>query len=721
MRRLIPLLARLALVRPVLAVFYQPLGSPHASWSVVSANGSSFPLPATVPGSIHLDLLASGIITDPNFGWNEVEQRWIADTNWSYSTTFRVAADLDASSNIDLVLPGIDTAATITLNGIELAAVANMHRTYRFASKSILALHDPVILIFNFTSPIFYSAAQLQACRASGAPYCPDPWAGPAPNPIVNNAYIRKEQDSFSWDFAPATGTTGIWQEPFLVGYSGAVIAGVVVDTVPGEGATWIAHLRVRLFSSAASSALPGNLSASIAGLDGGAGAWVAVAQLSAGYSVVTLDVVVQSPELWWPNGYGAQTLYNCSIAFTTSTGEADFRNLSIGFRTVSLEQPAVPGGNLFRLAVNGRAILARGSNWAPPDSLQGRVSASSVRWLLTSMAAAGYNTLRIWGGGVYASDDVLEAMDELGILAYHDAQFGDQFYPSEPNFLVSVGDEIQDQAWRLGSHACLALYSGNNEMASGYDEHGFYSAAAYYSALYFETVLSNITFADPARSIVSSTPSWGNETAEWPFHPNESSTLRGDMHYYSDDDCWDVSTLPRARFVTEHGVESWPSFLTLAPTLTGPGDFSFNASLPVSRQHHPPGQAEITAVVEQNWLWPDATRSKQHWRARHRRLSGVAEDLVIAFRATSESTADPTPLAFQSQYDIPVDAERQAAWLATIDAETDGNNATAYRDVLWMTQVAQVRVTHSWHLTELELWLSLHFKPSVAMSQSSR
>lgn len=240
-----------------------------------------------------------------------------------------------------------------------------------------------------------------------------------------------------------------------------------------------------------------------------------------------------------------------------------------------------------------------------------------------------------------------------------------------------------------MGSHPSFALWCGNNEMASGYDEHGFYSAAAYYADLYFSTVLANISFADPARSTVSSTPSWGNETAVLPFHPNESSTIRGDMHYYSDANCWDVSTYPRARFVTEHGVESWPSLLTLAPTLTGPADYSFNASLPVSRQHHPPGQAEITSVVESHWLWPGANEAtpRSRWRARHSRLAGRAAQLAAEYRLKVSTGFDGV-----SSKAVPVDAVQQAAWVANLDAGTEGgDNASTYRDVLWMTQVAQV------------------------------
>ena len=172
----------------------------------------------------------------------EVEQRWIAGTNWSYEATINVNERLAAAANVDLVLPGVDTAANVTLNGILVGSVSNMHRTFRLAVKPALFLRSPAILRFDLSNPLSFSAAFLASCRAGGGPYCPDPWSGPAPNPIVNNAYIRKEQDSFSWDFAPATGTTGVWKEPMIVGYSGAVLAatataGSIASTGPAQAA----------------------------------------------------------------------------------------------------------------------------------------------------------------------------------------------------------------------------------------------------------------------------------------------------------------------------------------------------------------------------------------------------------------------------------------------------------------------------------------------------
>jgi len=258
------------------------------------------------------------------------------------------------------------------------------------------------------------------------------------------------------------------------------------------------------------------------------------------------------------------------------------------------------------------------------------------------------------------------------------------------------VAAEVQDAAWRLGWHPALALWTGNNEMASGYVQHGYYDQARYYAALYFATVIANLTAVDPTRAIVSSCPSYGNETAAVPFSPGVGrDTMRGDTHFYAqDNDCWDLTIYPRARFISEHGIESWPSFLTLAPTLTGPADYGFNASLPFSRQHHPPGQEEITFQTTANWLWPNGSAAAQRgdwFTRRFHRLQGDAAQAALEWRSqvgTARMASAPSML--------PEDAAELSLWFAASPP-----NASTYANELWMSQVTQATcLKHA-----LELW----------------
>jgi beta-mannosidase len=139
----------------------------------------------------------------------------------------------------------------------------------------------------------------------------------------------------------------------------------------------------------------------------------------------VSVSVLVpkDTVQLWWPNGYGNQTLYTLSVY---NQGQLVGSRL-IGFRTVELVQhdygPNIKGLS-FYFAINGRPIFVKGSNWIPPDSFQERVTDERLERLLHSAQLANMNMLRVWGGGIYERDSFYEIADRLGIMLWHDFMF---------------------------------------------------------------------------------------------------------------------------------------------------------------------------------------------------------------------------------------------------------------------------------------------------------
>lgn len=693
-----------------------------ASWSVSAHKVSS--THATIPGCVHTDLFAAGVIGDPNAGLNEVAQRWIANTSFSYTATFAgVPPPLLAKRNIALLLRGVDTLAAVSLNGVALAQCDNQHRSWLVPVPRGALRPSGNALVVAFTAPVSGSLAAEAACAAAegglcsdAACVCPAPWPGPAPLPLLINAYIRKCQQDFAWDFSPATATSGLGEAPLLLGYDAALLRGAVVSTEPAGGGAWRVSVAVRVFSAdPAPGASPAKLSAVMPGLVGAAG--TSLVDIPPGESVarVKFTIPAQSdggPALWWPRGYGPgdapAALHVLELALIAGHDtEVATLSLTIGLRTIVLDQTPIPGALLpeahrFGLTVNGVRIHARGSNWVPPQALVTRETPAEVARLFEGFAAAHFNCLRIWGGGVYASEAVLDAADAAGIVILHDFMLGDQFYNIQPAFLRGIAEEVRDQAWRMGHRASVGLYFGSNEMASGYSEgHHFQHAAPQYAALYFATIANNFSAVDATRVFMSSTPSNGNATAADPLSQDESVEVRGDMHYYAlDNDCMNVSMYPRARWITEHGWESWPSFLTLAPTLT-PVDYAYNSTVLVSRQHHPPGQGQMQRQVEFNWLWPkEASAPQQEWSAQRRlarysRLSGTAAAAAELARRTlagselarrTSAAAAPTAGLTQTSMTglatpLPLDALAFSTSLPS--------NATLFRDELWMTQVA--------------------------------
>ncbi len=89
-------------------------------------------LPARVPGCVHDDLLAVGLIPDPYLDRNELLVQWVGESDWRYACTFEVAAELLEHEHVELVCDGLDTVAALELNGVVVARTQNMHCGYRF-------------------------------------------------------------------------------------------------------------------------------------------------------------------------------------------------------------------------------------------------------------------------------------------------------------------------------------------------------------------------------------------------------------------------------------------------------------------------------------------------------------------------------------------------------------------------------------------------------------
>jgi len=121
-------------------------------------------LPATVPGGVHTDLLALGRIPDPFVGDNERRVQWVAEADWEYRRHLAVAPELLGQPHIWLVCDGLDTLATVSLNGRELGRAANMFRQYRWDVKPLLEAGENELHI-TFDSPVRLAAAR-QAVRA---------------------------------------------------------------------------------------------------------------------------------------------------------------------------------------------------------------------------------------------------------------------------------------------------------------------------------------------------------------------------------------------------------------------------------------------------------------------------------------------------------------------------------------------------------------------------
>ena len=165
-------------------------------------------VPATVPGCVHTDLLTAGVIPDPFLDANELVVQWVADSDWDYVTTFSVPADIARHEHIELCFDGLDTLATITLNGTTLGTTENMHRAYRFDIASLLVDGDNELIV-SFRS----ATRHCDALKADEGD-----WPSASFDRPFN--YLRKMACSWGWDWGPWLTTAGIWRPVTVRGWS---------------------------------------------------------------------------------------------------------------------------------------------------------------------------------------------------------------------------------------------------------------------------------------------------------------------------------------------------------------------------------------------------------------------------------------------------------------------------------------------------------------------
>lgn len=154
---------------------------------------------ATVPGEVHTDLLNNKLIPDPFFRDNEKKLQWIEKKNWEYKTSFQVNPEALKKKNEVLVFDGLDTYASIYLNGKQILKANNMFRQWRVDVKKYLHPGTNKLVV------VFLSAQNVADLLAKkDLPFViPD-------NP---RAYVRKAQYHFGWDWGPKFTTCGIWKE----------------------------------------------------------------------------------------------------------------------------------------------------------------------------------------------------------------------------------------------------------------------------------------------------------------------------------------------------------------------------------------------------------------------------------------------------------------------------------------------------------------------------
>lgn len=406
--------------------------------------GDNTGLECTVPCSLYSVLHAHGIIDDPYFASNAAVLRALSDKGCTFSARFSLPLGVSVMQNQLLRLRGVDTLASVSLNGIHLGTTDNMHRSYTFDVKGV-AVDGENLLTVEFSSP-------------------------------TSREGIAKAAYMLGGELSAALPDMGIFRSVELVAFEHKMIDGVVVHQRHEGGAVSL-ELSLRTLGE-------DDMSRAVATLISPAGN-VYYGGFAGGKGLIT----VKEPNLWWPNGLGPQNLYKLSVNLYSDSQIEDSYEMRIGLRTLALSEDGCG------LVVNGVRFLTMGALYAPEDCILPNITKERTRRLLSDAKRANINTLEILPDGHFPPDHFYDLCDELGIVLWQNL----------PRDLVGIlsadGDgclaALESNLGRIAQHPSLAVVL-QDKWEEGSEDNGEADDAAYSIPALVRRILPDALILDP-------------------------------------------------------------------------------------------------------------------------------------------------------------------------------------------------------------------------------
>ena len=533
-------------------------------------------MPATVPGTVHQDLIDNDKLINPFFGMNEEKVQWVEKEDWQYKTTFILTKEQLARQAALLNFEGLDTYADIYLNGSLLERTDNMFVGYEIPVKDVLREGENRLQVY-FHSPIKVCLPQWET----------DGFEYPADNDHSKtrvSIYSRKAPYSYGWDWGIRLATSGIWRPVTLEFYDAARIEDYFVQqvSVNKELAKVNNILEVNSVASAPQQA---EVVLTYSYKDGAKVTEQKMVTLQPGSNQVTIPVEIVNPTLWMPNGWGEAALYDFEMTVKVDGKAVASEKKRVGLRTIKVVMEDDKDGKSFYFIVNGEPLFAKGSNLIPDDALLPNITTERYYQLVKDAKDANHNMIRVWGGGIYEDDRLYDAADEMGILIWQDFIFACTTYPSDPAFLRRVSEEAEYNIKRLRSHASLAMWCGNNEIYEGMRYWGWYkkyeNPAIWnemkegYNKLFHQLLPAILKEYDADRFYMHGSPyeaNWGRPHS-WNIADSHNwGTWYGRKPFESFD-----TELPR--FMSEFGFQAFPEMKTIA-TFAEPKDYALESDV---------------------------------------------------------------------------------------------------------------------------------------------
>lgn len=536
---------------------------------------------AIVPGTVYTDLLRNGNMEDPYWKDNEDAICSLMEKDYEYQCTFQ-GEETSELSSVFLRFEGLDTVADIYLNNVHLGNAESMHRIWEYSVKDILLSGENTLKVV-FHSPLKFIA---EAYKKYGNIGNDDTYEG--------FMHLRKAHYMFGWDWGAHLPDAGIFRPVFLCSVSHGRIDSVYIRQCHEENKCTLK------FEGDCIREVPGEYQ------------WRVLVTAPDGQKYETVlspqgegQLVIENPQLWWPNGLGDQPLYQVEAQLLYEGKAEDTWEKRIGLRTMTMQRQKDQYGESFAHEVNGKAFFAMGADYIPEEHLLGRRSEEKTRRLLEDCRLANFNVIRVWGGGFYPDDWFFDICDELGLVVWQDFMFACSVYELTPEFESNIRKEFADNIKRLRHHASLGLWCGNNEMEMFVDERCWVTKASEvrdYLFMYERIIPEVLGEYDP-------------ETFYWPASPSSGGSFdnpndpdRGDVHYWK---VWHgnhpFSEYRKHffRYASEFGFQALPSKKTIETFSDDPDDWNLFSYIMEKHQRNYGANGKIMNYMQQTYRYP--------------------------------------------------------------------------------------------------------------------
>ena len=523
----------------------------NEGWSFSELGENDF-RSATVPGSVHMDLLANEIIDNPFFERNELNLQWIEKKNWIYKTKILIDDPHLFKKNLMLRFNGLDTYAKVYLNNSLILSANNMFRSWEIEIQDLIQLGENELKLV-FTSPLNENEQLVNEY-----PYALPSGNEPSYIATKTGNFTRKAAYQFGWDWGPRFVTMGIWKPIELISWSDAKIEDAY--TITKNINKGVASLETNITLEVKT---PGNYRIRIDTFE-------ILKHYDKGIHNLKHQFKIFNPKLWWANNMGEPYLYEETISLIRKEEKIHEKKNSFGVRTIEFINEPDSIGTSFYFKLNDSTIFIKGANYIPQDVFLSRVSIEKYQQLIIAAKEANFNMIRVWGGGIYERDIFYELCDKFGILVWQDFMFSGSLYPNEIEFKKNIKEEVRENIIRLRRHPCIAIWCGNNEIEVAWENWGWQKQFGYtnsdsitiwknYFDIFRKLIPEQISELDPLRSYIPTSPlsNWGEKE-----NFNHSS-----MHYWGvwhGKEPFENFENNIGRFMVEYGFQSFPKLSSL-------------------------------------------------------------------------------------------------------------------------------------------------------------